>query len=319
VRHNHKELELKSAKKELPPCVGFYEKGAAECEGNARGTSESERAPCGWRVGCASFSAYLTQVGKVQADFIDIFEDPVLDAEGQPSFNGDGNPVTRSIGRAKQGNKAFFRFCESLGARASPDPEPPAEAGELVVRPPSTKLKRRTATKNPQIDPKLKRRRRRPPYKAVAARRARMTELFAAFADGIYEHLDPGRRPASKAEPARTGQVYVRDYADKWGYVGLYCRTPRSRDVPVALARMRPRSETLSVELPFDLARLKKTMTRKGWKKVAALRAAPVNRRGSRFKFEVEGLDREAAVELALALSLMMKAGGLDLPAIPSD
>ena len=53
-----------------PACIGTYEVGHVQCDGDPSSKSEKDRKPCHWRDRCGGFQAHLESVGSDVEDYM---------------------------------------------------------------------------------------------------------------------------------------------------------------------------------------------------------------------------------------------------------
>ncbi len=246
------------AVKIIPPCVGYYETGEEACDGDPRGTTDTERKACDWRPGCGAFKDHLKDEGKVQSDYLQILEEPVFDDDGDPVIDGDtGEPMLCEVGRARDGGKAFYNFC----VRLVQEREVLASALIQPVQPgKKSKRRKETPVRGPRGE--LRRKIRRGSYVGVARKREHMLVWGEALFAELIERIGPERRKRGRGAPA-VGQCYVlvTDTAPHISYrvLTLYCRTGKGRDRPIL--RLRPRQErTFDVHFPVSAEILEKVL-----------------------------------------------------------
>jgi len=296
------------AVKTIPACVGYYDQGHAACDGDPRGTTDDERRACDWCPACPAFKIHLEDEGKVQSDYLQILEEPVFDDEGNPVIDGGtGEPMLREVGRARDGGKAFYKFCMGL-AREQESRDLP------LVQPTKKQRKRRERTSATGERGELRRRIRRGPYIGAARKREHMLERGEAIFEELIERIGPGRRKNDRVAPA-VGQCYilVTDAASHVSYrlLTLYCRTGKGRDQPIL--RLRPRQErTFDVHFPVSSKALGVAFGPRGSPKLEAPESIKLGSYLSRIK----GVDENGMRAVLNAVGFLVKRQKIKLPVL---
>ncbi len=219
-----------------PDCVGTYEEDHTTCNGQPRGKSEEDRAPCAWLNRCVGLLLYCADRGEV------------------PEF------VV-----AHRTYEQLVRLCEqAIGEHGVVNGVVGAPTTEQ--KKPSTK--KRKPAPNPTPSPSATPRQRRRQRRSLACRIGRNSpqpafrELVKRFEAQLRKGL-PGVRFVTNGVQVlvRPGAVYRIDRTARTGYVAWYCTT---LDGPRPLARVRflPRTEELNVEIPITKSQLRKCLAK---------------------------------------------------------
>lgn len=267
----------------VPPCITDHTKGDPSCDGDPTSVTELDRAACAWRLRCIALDRHCKVTGGSIDEHLKITEREV---DGEATYSA--TPL--------KGYKSFRRFCENL-------------VDSLGVRednaPPARKSTAKRAEASAESGPK-----KRGSYSAAADRHKRMADAVDHFIKHLSGQFESWRVPTNPSAATIPGQFYVSDRM-KSGYVSVYCRTASGRDIPLACAVLKPRTETINVRVGVSGVKLLKAI------------GAPLNKRlkssmksvdVGRFKAEVAGLDRDMSVVVAKAIGKMAKCGDIELP-----
>ncbi|KKM89969.1 hypothetical protein LCGC14_1243400 [marine sediment metagenome] len=243
---------MAAPKKSPPPCVGYYEVKDANCDGDPGGDSDLARRVCDWRAGCGAFKLHLDETGQSQSDYISVVEERVLDELGDPVIDGGtGEVMYREIGRARDGNKAFFRFCERLVREQAIEKQSPMvkQLTQLTAKRGQNREKKERLEAERGVPHRVVK---RGPYLAWQERRAQLMSRFESFLEALLEQLGPERKkPRRRA--ALPGQLYLANSTGVCKYIAIYCRTSEGRDAPIVRVFFRPRVEAFNVQFPTSV------------------------------------------------------------------
>ena len=211
---------------ELPPCVSRYATGNKTCNGNEKGKTEFEQAPCAWRDRCGAFKTYLKETGEAFEEHVELKK------------VGKGKKA-KYVAVAIGGRSAFLKFCKRASRRFGIVDGLPTKGTEELRKP---KRKRK--------------------MKAVRLKRAKLQALFDHFLEHLCEAL-PEAELSSPMSAAAPGELYVLDRTDASRYISVYyCRAGR-RDIPIARGHFKPRTLSLDLELPMTAGKLKRVMSKR--------------------------------------------------------
>jgi len=281
----------------IPHCIGQHTKTDEQCVGNPKSDDPYEQASCGWLPRCKIFKEHLERTGKSVADYFEA---------------GAGGDDYYAV--AKAGNDKFVIFCDAL-----------IKAGKRGRKQTARKAKKPKKKTRPKKRgrPALDRRRKGPCAKAKKASRlalqqrrrermSKLTGLFEQFKDNLAAELGD-REFASCNQPIPPGQLYVVDHANTSGYVLIYCKTAKNKDVPVVLLRYKTASLAFNIQFPLEVEEVESAMSAKALKAFQPI--APLS--DGRFKSLSTGkVGKQELSMLAEILADMVGSGKIALPAV---
>lgn len=274
------------AKVVMPHCVGDYDVGDAVCDGDP---NDKDDKPCTWRDRCAGFQAHLTATGSNSEDFVG--------QESDTNQEGEERHWAEPHGSHPKFLKLVDKQVERYGVKDG-----------KVTKDPSQKAPKEDGRKNLRPTKKAKEAARKALTARKMDRRNQLQELFKFFSEQVGEAL-PEHRFASNREAVAPGRLHLVDRLVKSGYISIYCKTPKGRDAPLALAKFKPRNLTLDVELPVFTVEINGTIGAKTLKKLE-----PKDINDGLFKCVMVGLDREGCVLAAEAIGRLVSQGKIELP-----
>lgn len=257
----------------IPQCAGEHDKIDVICNGDPKGKTQDDKAPCGWRDSCVAFKAFLVGRGKTPEDYLDI----------------DGDSVV-----AKKGNRRFAKMC------AAQIREYGVENGEMTKKPVPPKRRRRKPTKRARLKSAKA-------VKALAVRRRKdLAVIFQHFKAHLIENLD-GVKFVPPKGVVLSGHLYSIDRAETSGYIAIYCKQPGVMGAPIAQLNLRPRSVTYDIELPVDFT----SYGGIGKRVMDKIRPHPID--DGRFRSICKGMDMEGAALVAQTIARMIGDGRIQL------
>jgi hypothetical protein len=297
----------------LPGCVAQYDPEDGVCNG-----SEDDPKPCAWRDMCGAFQKFLEQRGEDREEYLDLHEDE------------DGQNYSMA---AATTNDEFAEFCTEQadvygvengiptkeppeegepapeeGEPAPEEGEPAPEEGEPapeVQKPKKPKTKKTKKSKKSKKNPGERKHK----SQRTKERQGKLMELFEHFMCALYDHFPADRRTSPQQIPS-AGQFFAIDRRGS-GYISVYCKSGKGKDVPVAMLRPKPRTMTMDIEMPLDVDAMagisKSTSVKFGDVAVIA---------DGRFKTILKGFDKEKLALLAETIGKFAKDGVITLPEI---
>lgn len=265
----------------MPPCVGEYEDGNLTCNGNPDGVDAKDKSPCAWKARCAAFTAYLTAHKEKPEDYLAYGE-----KNGQPYAESDQEFVDmlqqmadgKSVVAVEQPGEALDGMAAELNADGSDDGD---------------KTKRRHETKH--FKKKL----------------ALALELYEHFQSRLVEELGTKTRFAPADVPALPGELITVNRMFTSNYIGVYCRSTKGHDKPVAQLHYKTRSNTIDILFPIEVGVIPTTLD-----SIKKLNLIPFDDglASSKFKSKAVKLDKEGLAHAAKAIAKMIKQGIIELP-----
>jgi len=271
--------------------MGDYEQEHEQCDEYPEGETEDDKKACTWRDQCAALQQHCSATDKEASEFV------VEKSKGDEEWTEPkGDP------------KLFMKQCSRLIKEFNIVGGRVVKAAAKVASTKKAKQAKEDGRKNIKPTKKAKDAAR----KALAARkldrRGQLRELFGFFKGAIAEQLGGEYEYAPPKEAVVPGQLLIVDRIEKSGYVSIYCKTANGRDVPIVLARFKPRSLTMDVELPVEADEFD------GVGKGTLKKLAPREFNDGMFRSIMMGLDREGCALVAETIGTLVNKGKIELP-----
>jgi len=89
------------AKKEIPPCIGFYDRGDTVCDGDPEGATENDQKACAWRDRCGAFKVHLERSGGDVNDYVSFPDEDHAEVEDFDKFEKFCSALAKKFGIAE--------------------------------------------------------------------------------------------------------------------------------------------------------------------------------------------------------------------------
>ncbi len=265
--------------KYVPVCVGEFEPGDFTCEGNPKSKEDYARKPCVWNKRCMSFKKYLLENNDEFDKYVTIIE------SNKRNLNGD--KIYRGL--PKKGYDNFVNWCDELIKKYSFD----VEINDKVSKRKRPLKKARKAS--------IKRARQK-----AKARKNYLDKLFEHFKIHFIENLEKYRFTPPRGV-IRPGRFYVIDRRKVSKYLSIYFKKPGVLGIPIALIKLKPRTLTFDIELPFGV----EDYSGVGVEIMKKIHPRKID--DGRFKSICVGMDKERVAILAQTIARMIKKGKIEL------
>lgn len=282
----------------MPRCLGIYQAGDAQCDGEAAGKTEQDRMPCVYRDRCVGFQKYLDKAGR------------------EPSFHlrfeeVDGNVYSFAKNQAKL-DLIISKQISRLGIRNGRVTRRAAQPVVTKPRPPTVISPERMA----------KLRKTKPPGRSAlqAAGRVRakqfvkareaVTELAQWYMKQLAAHS--GRPLHDVPAAASLGDLFMIDRSESSSYIAVYGRTVAGKKIPITSLYYRPVTGRLEVRIAMEFqvyARIAKRFS-------AKLAPEDYTGKDGAFKVRIREVDTEKASIIAETLAQAMASGSILLPEV---
>ena len=260
----------------MPRCVGLYDQGHRQCDGDRRGASDLERMPCVYRDRCAAFRLQMRASGRPREFFV---TNKVVDGV-EYSFALEERAFHDGL------TETIVRHGIVNGHPARSVPAPLKERPHVLAR-----QRQRMAIARLKQKPTKKAMKR-----LAAAQRAKNKNAFAEALDvarWLVKVLSERMRMSVAAAPdeAPHGRLYLVDRSETSGYQALYARV-RNKRIP--LLNFMLKRQKLEVRLATSISAVEAAAS----KADVALLAPSVVEDGS-FKTRFRDVDKERAHVIA--------------------
>ena len=257
-------------------CVGGWEKRDVTCNGNKKGKTKRDRSPCAWKKRCKEFTKYLNTNKKKPSDFLIVSEDE------------DGE----SFAVPKKGLTEFKAFCDKLVDKGKKKKSVQTDKPDARKLGPSDSTKR-AAAKALKVRAK--------------DRRKALMGIFTEFKSTLSSSL----KRVEFAVPGAVvmpGELYLINRIDTSGYISLYCKVLKGRDIPIVSFRVETASLTFDAKIPLTVEELEKSISKSSFRMLS-----PKQEVIGRFKTIAGHLSQEKMILLAEVIAKLISNGKIAL------
>jgi len=274
-------------------CIGQYEAGDHQCDGNPAAGSSGDKTPCGWRGRCVAFTRHIAKAGKTPADYV----------EWDSSVDEDGKECHYAI--PKKGMAHFERFCDALIKAEMKKQKQQLKKGKKRGRKPTVDKRRAGPTKKAKNAAKLALAKRR------EERRKRLAARMEKFLGQVEEKMNGALGFSQPGQVLAPGQMYVVDRLQTSGYVAIYCKAARGLDLPLFSIRHKLASLSYDVSLPVEMKQLESCLSASTLKKLKFVEV-----KDGRFKSLSPKVGKEHLMLMAETIAELVIGGNILLPVI---
>lgn len=282
----------------FPVCVGTYDRGHAECDGDPNGSDEQERMPCQVRDQCVGMAVHLRKTGARRDSLIQL----VIGRDKERHAVGLDEA---SLQKMMADNIKKYRIKDGIAVGA-----PGVTARGVRPATPAKRPAAGAAASRPSPKPAGGGARGRPGVVNVEGRRL-VEEIGVHYQSMVLSML--GRSLADSHGEAQPGQLFIIDRRDRSGYVSLYCKGEDGRKIAVTSMYFKPNNGALEIRVAADYRLFTALLSAPNSKR---LEPSDYTGRDGQFKVRFPKVDRMGAGIVAEALDRAAKAGILDLPAM---
>lgn len=298
-----------SSTQDAPLCVGDYEAGDGECDGDPEAEASAIQAPCGWRDRCSALQCYLNETDKAVTDFVD-HKFKKTTSEVYDEVTGEYTEKTTESEYAvpKGSRDKFVELCEKQAKRYGVKDGTPTKDPVGDPKPKVKKPKTEDRRKNLKPTRRARQAARRALTKRAGERHKMLWLLYEYFLLKLTEELEGSGYEFVKSKEAITrGKLYLVDRLSSSGYISVYSKNTLGRDPALVLAKFKPRDLKLNIALPAPLS---------------AFSAASIKRlriqesRGGLFQVVANGLGKAELAEVAEIIAGLVQSGKITLPKV---
>jgi len=291
-----------------PLCVGDYEVGDSQCDGDSGASRSEDVAPCGWRNRCAALQCYLGETDRDISELVELKTSKELvlvpdETTGQDIETYEDQEHAYSIGPWKKFEALLEKQVQRYGIRdGRPTKDPVGDPPPKPERAPQPD--RRKFLKPSK---KAQRAAKKALSKRAQERRSELDRLFQYFIRHLATELkDSGYKFAKPKHGLGRGTLYIVNRLDKSGYMSVYCNNPMGRDAALVSAKYKPRDLTLDMMMPFEVDQVTSEERKK-------LNLESLEN-GGLFRSVAMGLKKEGVAHAAETIAALVKSGRVDLP-----
>lgn len=273
----------------MPRCLGIYQSGDSQCDGEPSGKTEQERMPCVYRDRCVGFQKHLAKFGR-EPSFHLRFEavngHVYSFAKNQEKLD---KLISKQISRWGIRNGRVTRRVVQPTIRKS---SPPKLTPERLAKLRATKQPGRRALR---IGGKVR-------AQQFAEARDVVTELAQWYALQLRERT--GRVVAASQAAAGPGELFLIDRSELSGYVAVYAKRNGSKKQAITSLYYRPVSRTLEVRIALGFDEYTKLLDKATYKKLSP---EDYTGKDGYFCVRIRGVDQEKASLIADTVAGAMK------------
>lgn len=284
------------SKNYLPYCLGYFQEGDKECQGDPVSEQEADKIPCVFSRRCELLSQHIEATDKTVNDYCVQH----LTKEGEYYAT-----AVKSRGK-------FMRFLDVLVNASTTGPK------KQNKPPPKSKKMGRPALDRRRKGPS--RAAKKAAAKALAGRMrerlAKMSSMVEQFKIDFVAELDGKWRFVKPKQAPIPGMLYMIDHIASSRYISIYCKKPYSelsqgRDIPIVMLKFRTMALKFYIAFPLSAEEVKASIPKKVWQKMKPFKTT----QGGQFKIVATGgLGTRGLSVLAEFLAEFVKSGQIALP-----
>lgn len=276
-----------------PKCLGHYDVGDDDCDGDPKAEEDHNIQPCTSRDRCASLRQHCTATGRSPGDYVKLKKMKDRDGEKRTYASPKGDAEVFSESLAKWAD----RWGVTNGRVTLKEPKRSKKKG---------KTKKATTKSARPVKPPAAATRKK--GSAATASKAEGSlkeayELVSRFTTALAENTE--RAFAERPTAAEPGDLFLVDRLPGSRYASVYCAAPGGKKVAVAIVLPHTNHGTCQIRVAAEPDDFKKSH---------ASKLEIVSIKDGRFKSRTKRLDKEGLAIAAEAIAALVKGGTISLP-----